>query len=89
MTSAPFGAVKDVAILSAMAGNLVTLGLLVAMWPFIRLTELGIDSHLLVWSLGLVLVISLVVTFPARPRVSRCRGMSWSSSCSSTCCASA
>ena len=68
MTSAPFGAVKDVAILSAMAGNLVTLGLLIAMWPFIRLTELGIDSRLLVWSLGIILVISLIATF-ARTRV--------------------
>ncbi len=62
MTSAPFGAVKDVAILSAMAGNLVTLGLLIAMWPFIHMTALGIDSRLLFLSLGVILLISLAAT---------------------------
>ena len=66
MTSAPFGAVKDVAILSAIAGNVVTLALLVVMWPFIHLTELGIESHLLVWSLGIILAISVGAMFLRR-----------------------
>ncbi len=66
MTSAPFGAVKDVAILSAMAGNLSTLALLVFMWPFIGVTQLGLDTHLVVWSLGVILVASVAMTFLRR-----------------------
>jgi hypothetical protein len=66
MISTPFGAVKDVAILSAMAGNLATLALLVVMWPFIGVTQLGLDTHLVVWSLGIILVVSLAMTFLRR-----------------------
>lgn len=66
MTSAPFGAVKDVAILSAMAGNAATLALLAIMWPFIGVTQLGLDTHLVVWSLGIILVVSLAMTFLRR-----------------------
>jgi hypothetical protein len=63
MTSAPFGAVKDVAILSAMAGNLSTLALLILIWPFIGVTQLGLDTHVVVWSLGVILVMSVAMTF--------------------------
>jgi len=63
MTSAPFGAVKDVAILSAMAGNITTLLLLAVIWPFIGVTQLGLDSHLVVWSLGIILAVSVGATF--------------------------
>jgi hypothetical protein len=66
MTSAPFGAVKDVAILSAMAGNVSTLALLVFIWPFIGVTQLGLDTHLVVWSLGVILIVSLAMTFLRR-----------------------
>jgi len=66
MTSTPFGAVKDVAILSAMAGNISTLALLIFMWPFIGVTQLGLDTHLVVWSLGIILVVSLAMTFLRR-----------------------
>ncbi len=59
MTTAPFGAVKDVAILSALTGNFVTLGLLIALWPFIRLTELGVDTQTMVMSLGFILLLSI------------------------------
>jgi hypothetical protein len=66
MTSAPFGAVKDVAILSAMAGNASTLALLILMWPFVGVTQLGLDTHLVVWSLGVILVVSLAMTLLRR-----------------------
>jgi hypothetical protein len=66
MVSTPFGAVKDVAILSAMAGNAATLALLVVMWPFIGVTQLGLDTHLVVWSLGIILIVSLGMTFLRR-----------------------
>jgi hypothetical protein len=66
MVSTPFGAVKDVAILSAMAGNVATLALLVVMWPFVGVTQLGLDTHLVVWSLGIILLVSLGLTFLRR-----------------------
>jgi hypothetical protein len=66
MTSAPFGAVKDVAILSALAGNVSTLALLIVIWPFIGVTQLGLDTHLVAWSLGVILVVSLAMTFLRR-----------------------
>jgi len=59
MTATPFGVVKDVAILSAIAGNLVTIILLGLVWPFVNITAMGIDSRLLVASLVVVLSISL------------------------------
>lgn len=63
MTAAPFGAIKDVAILSALAGNAVTLLLLVVLWPLVGSTKLGIESRPLIWSLGAVLAISIVTMF--------------------------
>jgi len=59
LTAAPFGAVKDVAILSAMAGNLVTLVLLVVMLPTVGMSRLGLDSRMVMISLGVLMLISL------------------------------
>ena len=63
MTSAPFGAVKDVAILSAMAANLVTLVLMVLAYPLLDTLHLGIDPTAFFGSLALMLVISSGVLF--------------------------
>lgn len=59
MVSAPFGAVKDVMILSAMAGNAVTLAMLVLTLPFA--TELLTPTQLnwAVWSLVIIVGMSL------------------------------
>lgn len=59
LTAAPFGAVKDVAILSAMTGNAVTVALLAVMVPVVGSSRLGIDAHMLTWSLGVILAISI------------------------------
>jgi len=59
LTAAPFGAVKDVAILSAMTGNAVTVALLAVMIPVVGPSRLGIDAHVLTWSLGVILAISI------------------------------
>jgi hypothetical protein len=59
MTAAPFAAIKDVSILSAMTGNVVTLILLVAVWPAIRSTPLGLENGAVVLSLGVVLLTSI------------------------------
>lgn len=63
MTSAPFGAVKDVAILSAMAANAVTLVLMVLAYPLLETLHLGIDSTAFFASVALMLVISSGVLF--------------------------
>ena len=63
MTSAPFGAVKDVAILSAMAANAVTLVLMVLAYPLLDTLHLGIDSTAFLASVALMLVISSGVLF--------------------------
>jgi hypothetical protein len=63
MTSAPFGAVKDVAILSAMAANIVTLILMVLAYPLLGQLKLGIDSTAFFGSVALMLVISSGVLF--------------------------
>jgi hypothetical protein len=63
MTTAPFGAIKDVAILSALAGNGITLMLLVLLWPLVSSTQIGVESKPLIWSLGAVLAISIAVMF--------------------------
>ncbi|ROT96506.1 hypothetical protein EB810_00630 [Altererythrobacter sp. FM1] len=58
MVAAPFGAVKDVTILSAVAGNVMTLLLLIGVWPMIGSTILQEGSRPLLWSLAVVLLIS-------------------------------
>lgn len=63
MTSAPFGAVKDVAILSAMAANAVTLVLMLLAYPLLDTLHLGIDSMAFFGSVALMLVISSGVLF--------------------------
>lgn len=63
MTSAPFGAVKDVAILSAMAANIVTLILMVLAYPLLGQLKLGIDSTAFFGSVAVMLVISSGVLF--------------------------
>lgn len=61
MTSAPFGAVKDVAILSAMAANIVTLVLMVLAYPTLDTLKLPIDKGAFLASVLLMLVISSAV----------------------------
>lgn len=59
LDAAPFGAVKDVAILSAMAGNGVTMALLAVILPVLGSSQLGLDTHMLALSLGVILAISV------------------------------
>lgn len=58
MTSAPFGAVKDVAILSAMAANAVTLLLLALAYPVLGTLRLDLDERAIFGSVAVVLAIS-------------------------------
>lgn len=59
--TAPFGAVKDVAVLSAMAGNIITLIFLALAFPFVRLLPLHDHAEAIGWSLAFVIGSSLAV----------------------------
>lgn len=59
--ASPFGAVKDVAVLSAIAGNVMTLLLLAMAIPFFGMLDLGQHGSAVGWSLAFVLGSSLAV----------------------------
>ena len=63
ITTAPFGAIKDVAILSALAGNAVTLAMLIVAYPLLDTLHLGIDKQTLLLSVATVLLISSALVF--------------------------
>ena len=63
MTGAPFGAVKDVAILSAVVGNCVTLAMLAVAYPLLGMLDLGVERSTFALSVSVVLVTSLIVMF--------------------------
>ncbi len=62
ISASPFGAIKDVAILSAMASNVVTLALVIICWPSFELLERNDLAKGLEWSILIVMGISLGVT---------------------------
>lgn len=59
LEATPFGAVKDVAILSAIAGNVITLLMLAVTWPLASATQLGLQTRSVVLSLTVVLITSM------------------------------
>jgi hypothetical protein len=62
MEGSPFGAVKDVAILSAIAGYAMTLIMLVVAWPYVARYGFGIHGGMLVGSIGIMLATGLAIT---------------------------
>ena len=61
MVTAPFGAIKDMAILSALTGNIATLAMLAAAWKLVQSGIMGKDTTTVFTSLGVVLVTSFVI----------------------------
>ena len=59
LSDAPFAAIKDVTILSALVGNGVTLVLLALAWPYVSAGQLGLQGTAAFASLGAVLLTSL------------------------------
>ena len=59
LSDAPFAAIKDVTILSALVGNGVTLVLLALAWPYVSAGQLGLQGMGAFASLGAVLLTSL------------------------------
>ena len=66
LPNTPFGAVKDVAITSALAGNVVTLVTLVVAVPALRRGDLGRYSMPMLWSGMAIVAISLGVLLFSR-----------------------
>ena len=60
LVGAPFGAIKDVAILSAAVGNAATLLLLPLCWPMLTRLQLGLGGKVLTGSIAAVALCSLV-----------------------------
>lgn len=61
ITTAPFGALKDVTILSAFVGNMVTLAMVIVAIPLFRAQDVGADNWDIIGSILFVLVTSLIV----------------------------
>ncbi len=63
ITTAPFGAIKDVAIMSALAGNLITVIMLAFAYPLLGTLHLGIDGRTLLLSVTTILATSSALLF--------------------------
>lgn len=61
ISDTPFGAIKDVSILSALCGNVVTLAMVLVAYPLIGTLDLGLDAKLFAMSVGVIVVTSLAV----------------------------
>ena len=59
LSEAPFGAIKDMTILSALVGNGATLVMLALAWPYVSAGQLGMEGTTAFASLGVVLLTSL------------------------------
>jgi hypothetical protein len=77
LTASPFGAVKDVAVLSAVAGNVTTLAFLAIAAPLLRMIPLGEHAAAIEWSLSFVMLTSVVVMFARGAIFSLTRSELW------------
>ena len=66
LIAAPFGAIKDVNILSALAANLVALLLLLLTYPFLSQLHLGVYTDTSVICAAAMLMLSFVILFFSR-----------------------
>lgn len=77
LAAAPFGAIKDVTILSALTGNIATLIMLVLAWPLVSAGIVGVEMKTAFLSLGIVLVTSFAIFLFRRRLFSLGRGQLW------------
>lgn len=77
MEATPFGAVKDVAIMSAIAGNIMTLALIALAYPYLALLPLAEYGDDIAWSLAFVVCISLIPLVWRRQIFSLTRAELW------------
>lgn len=60
LTGSPFGAIKDVAVLSAVAGNIATLALMIVMAPMLASFMSGPLASTFAWSVAVIVTCSLI-----------------------------
>jgi hypothetical protein len=79
MEASPFGAVKDVAILSALVSNLFTLAMMALVWPYAKTFNFnfGLSNSALWTSVGVIITISLLVALFSRRLFSLSRAQLW------------
>lgn len=68
LAAAPFGAIKDVSIISAVAGHLLTFAVLIAVWPLLPPGQISSQMRPAFLSLGIVLVVTFAILI-LRPRL--------------------
>ena len=78
MAATPFGAVKDVAITSAVAGNIMTLAFIALAYPYLALLPLAQYGDDIAWSLAVVVGLSLLPFVFRRQIFSLSRTELWS-----------
>jgi hypothetical protein len=61
LVTAPFGAIKDVSILSALAGNVVTLFMLVVAWPLVGAVAPQFHGRTVFLSAGVMIGLSMII----------------------------
>lgn len=61
IVGSPFGAVKDVAILSAVTGNVVTLVSVLLAWPLVTQTTMGIPANVVWYSIAFLVGSTAVI----------------------------
>ena len=77
LSEAPFGAIKDMTILSALVGNGATLVMLALAWPYVSAGQLGMEGTTAFASLGVVLLTSLGILLFRRQLFSLSRKDLW------------
>jgi hypothetical protein len=77
METSPFGAVKDVTILSAMVGNGCTLVLMAFAWPYIGALDLGVAGTAIAASIGVIVLISILIVAFGKRLFSLPKGTLW------------
>lgn len=60
LSASPFGAVKDVAILSAVMGNLTTLAMIAVTYPILSTLQLPVASKTILISIGVMIALSML-----------------------------
>jgi hypothetical protein len=61
LVTAPFGAIKDVSILSALAGNIATLVMLIVAWPLVGKVAPQFHGQAVLLSAGVMIAMSMAV----------------------------
>lgn len=77
MVTSPFGAVKDVAILSALVSNGVTIAMMAMAYPYAHEFNFGVAGTTIAASIGIVAIISIVVVAFGKRLFSLTRSQLW------------